>query len=88
MLPQNPTDGFEGYPVIMDCIAEGDPKPTIQWDKNTVMNDFDQKRLVQSIFYLHVAWTSFFVSDAKVSHKIIFFQTFQTIALYSFKSSF
>ncbi|XP_046676097.1 inactive tyrosine-protein kinase 7-like [Homalodisca vitripennis] len=44
VLPQNPTDGFEGYPVIMDCIAEGDPKPTIQWDKNTVMNDFDQRR--------------------------------------------
>ncbi|XP_054284012.1 inactive tyrosine-protein kinase 7-like isoform X2 [Macrosteles quadrilineatus] len=44
VLPQNPTDAFEGYPVIMDCIAEGDPKPTIQWDKDTVMNDFDQRR--------------------------------------------
>ena len=29
---------------MIDCVAEGDPRPTIQWDKNSVMNDFDQRR--------------------------------------------
>lgn len=44
MLPQNPTEAFEGYPIMLDCTAEGDPKPAIQWDKNSQMNDFDSKR--------------------------------------------
>ncbi|XP_039280486.1 LOW QUALITY PROTEIN: inactive tyrosine-protein kinase 7 [Nilaparvata lugens] len=44
VLPRNPTEAFEGYSIQMDCVAEGDPKPTIQWDKNSVMNDFDTKR--------------------------------------------
>ncbi|XP_075214156.1 inactive tyrosine-protein kinase 7-like [Lycorma delicatula] len=44
VLPQNPTEAFEGYPIMLDCTAEGDPKPTIQWDKNSQMNDFDSKR--------------------------------------------
>ncbi|RZF35776.1 hypothetical protein LSTR_LSTR012074 [Laodelphax striatellus] len=44
VLPRNPTEAFEGYSIQMDCVAEGDPKPTIQWDKNSVMNDFDSKR--------------------------------------------
>ena len=29
---------------MIDCIVEGDPKPTIQWDKNLQMNDFDPAR--------------------------------------------
>lgn len=31
---------------MIDCVVEGDPKPTIQWDKNLKMNDFDKTRLV------------------------------------------
>ncbi|KAG8225401.1 hypothetical protein J437_LFUL004601 [Ladona fulva] len=44
IVPQNPTEAYEGYPVMMNCKAEGDPPPTIQWDKNSVLNGFDQKR--------------------------------------------
>lgn len=48
MLPQNPSEAIEGYSVLIDCAAEGDPKPTIQWDKNSVMmNDLDNRRFVK-----------------------------------------
>ncbi|XP_046400427.1 inactive tyrosine-protein kinase 7-like [Ischnura elegans] len=46
IVPLNPTEAYEGYPVMMNCKAEGDPPPTIQWDKNSVLNGFDQKRFV------------------------------------------
>lgn len=42
ILPKNPTEGFEGSSVRLDCGAEGDPAPTIQWDNKNV--DFSQKR--------------------------------------------
>lgn len=29
---------------MIDCVVEGDPKPTIHWDKNLKMNDFDHSR--------------------------------------------
>ncbi|XP_067142021.1 inactive tyrosine-protein kinase 7-like isoform X1 [Centruroides vittatus] len=38
------TEAYEGYPVILDCKASGDPPPTIQWDKNNALNGFDKKR--------------------------------------------
>lgn len=44
MLPKNPTEAIEGFSIMLDCIAEGDPKPTIQWDKNLKMNDFNHSR--------------------------------------------
>ncbi|XP_049818560.1 tyrosine-protein kinase-like otk isoform X2 [Aethina tumida] len=44
LLPKNPTEVIEGQPVALDCVVEGDPKPTIQWDKNSKMNDFDSTR--------------------------------------------
>jgi len=47
--PDNPTYADEGLPIVIDCAAEGDPKPTIQWDKDSVMNDFDDKRWVAVI---------------------------------------
>jgi PTK7 protein tyrosine kinase 7 len=40
----NPTEATEGQSVWIDCVVEGDPKPTIHWDKNLKMNDFDQSR--------------------------------------------
>jgi PTK7 protein tyrosine kinase 7 len=39
-----PTEATEGQSVWIDCVVEGDPKPTIHWDKNLKMNDFDQSR--------------------------------------------
>ncbi|XP_063911044.1 tyrosine-protein kinase-like otk [Zophobas morio] len=42
--PKNPTEATEGQSVTIDCVVEGDPKPTIHWDKNLKMNDFDQSR--------------------------------------------
>lgn len=44
VLPKNPTEAVEGYSVMIDCVVEGDPKPMIQWDKNSRMNDFDKSR--------------------------------------------
>ncbi|XP_014667914.1 PREDICTED: inactive tyrosine-protein kinase 7-like [Priapulus caudatus] len=41
--PSN-TTAKEGYEVMLHCAAEGDPKPTIQWDKNGHLSDFDKKR--------------------------------------------
>lgn len=42
--PQNPTEAIEGYPVMLHCAAEGDPKPTIQWDRDSRMNNLDNPR--------------------------------------------
>lgn len=39
ILPDNPTEAIEGYPVMLHCFAEGYPTPTIQWDKDSRMND-------------------------------------------------
>ncbi|XP_066909298.1 inactive tyrosine-protein kinase 7 isoform X1 [Halyomorpha halys] len=44
VLPQNPTYVSESSIVIMDCMAEGDPKPAIHWDKNSDMESFDKTR--------------------------------------------
>lgn len=44
VFPQNPTDASEGQSVMIHCQAMGDPMPTIQWDKNNVMNGFDRNR--------------------------------------------
>ncbi|GIY43566.1 inactive tyrosine-protein kinase 7 [Caerostris darwini] len=34
----------EGDPVTLHCLAEGDPLPIIQWDKNNELNGFNHKR--------------------------------------------
>ncbi|XP_074645987.1 inactive tyrosine-protein kinase 7-like [Tubulanus polymorphus] len=41
--PHN-TTAYEGYEVLLDCVAIGDPTPTIQWDKNSQVNAFDRER--------------------------------------------
>ncbi|XP_015603298.1 inactive tyrosine-protein kinase 7 [Cephus cinctus] len=42
--PEDPTESIEGYPVMLHCAAEGDPKPTIQWDKDSRMNNLNSPR--------------------------------------------
>ncbi|XP_012151673.1 tyrosine-protein kinase-like otk isoform X1 [Megachile rotundata] len=42
--PQNPTEAIEGYPVMLHCAADGDPKPTIQWDRDSRMNNLNNSR--------------------------------------------
>lgn len=42
--PKNPVNVNEGESIMIDCIVEGDPEPTIQWDKDSKMNDFDLTR--------------------------------------------
>ncbi|XP_045463115.1 tyrosine-protein kinase-like otk [Harmonia axyridis] len=44
VTPKNPTEATEGQSVIIDCVVDGKPKPTIHWDKNLAMNDFDKSR--------------------------------------------
>ncbi|GFS45045.1 inactive tyrosine-protein kinase 7 [Nephila pilipes] len=38
------TVAYEGEPVILHCLAEGDPLPIIQWDKNNELNGFNHTR--------------------------------------------
>ncbi|XP_065213547.1 tyrosine-protein kinase-like otk [Planococcus citri] len=42
ILPKSPSEGLEKSSVRLDCAAEGDPVPTIQWNNNLV--DISQKR--------------------------------------------
>ena len=60
--PQNAT-AYEGYPVMIHCVANGDPEPTIQWDKNSKVNSFDLNRFkVRTDFYLCVCREMIIVS--------------------------
>lgn len=43
ILPKNMT-ATPGGSMLIDCAAAGFPMPTIQWDKNTVVNGFDERR--------------------------------------------
>lgn len=43
--PEN-TTAVEGLEIMLSCVAEGDPKPTIQWDKNSRMNNLNDDRFV------------------------------------------
>lgn len=38
------TEATEGQPLMLHCMADGDPRPTIRWDKNGEMNGFDSQR--------------------------------------------
>lgn len=38
------TRAVEGYSAMLHCKATGDPAPTIQWDRNNVLNNFDPQR--------------------------------------------
>ncbi|KAL1516132.1 hypothetical protein ABEB36_000053 [Hypothenemus hampei] len=42
--PKNPVNINAGDSATIDCVVEGDPEPTIQWDKDLKMNDFDSSR--------------------------------------------
>ncbi|KAL0273509.1 UNVERIFIED_CONTAM: hypothetical protein PYX00_006148 [Menopon gallinae] len=42
--PLNPTEVVEGSPVTLHCVADGDPAPTIKWDKNGEINGLDPQR--------------------------------------------
>lgn len=41
--PQNTTEVMEGQQLMLHCMAEGDPRPTITWDKNGEVNGFDSR---------------------------------------------
>ncbi|CAH0388728.1 unnamed protein product [Bemisia tabaci] len=46
-IAKNPTQALEGYSITIDCVADGYPKPTIQWDKNTITQEhFDRSRFL------------------------------------------
>ncbi|PSN56697.1 Tyrosine-protein kinase-like otk [Blattella germanica] len=44
VYPLNPTEAYEGNLVMIHCVAEGDPKPTIKWDRNSNFSGFDRNR--------------------------------------------
>ena len=60
VYPQNPTEAYEGYPIMIHCIADGDPKPTIKWDRNSNFSGFDRSRWLETknVMFSSVAqWT-------------------------------
>ena len=48
VYPKNPTEAYEGYPIMIHCIADGDPKPTIKWDRNSNFSGFDRNRWLET----------------------------------------
>lgn len=52
--PSN-TTAYEGYPVMIHCIAIGDPNPTINWDKNGNVNGFNPSRFKVSCLINYLA---------------------------------
>lgn len=55
VVPKNPTEVFEGSTVMIDCKAYGEPTPTIQWDKNNIINGFDNERYINmTLDWFHV----------------------------------
>jgi PTK7 protein tyrosine kinase 7 len=47
-LPSNVTFAKEGEKVELNCRATGQPVPTIQWDKDSVMDGFTSDRYILS----------------------------------------
>lgn len=43
VLPRN-TTAYEGHRTMLHCVAIGDPKPTVWWDKNSEVNVWDVNR--------------------------------------------
>ncbi|RWS25695.1 inactive tyrosine-protein kinase 7-like protein, partial [Leptotrombidium deliense] len=50
----------EGDNVTLDCVAEGDPKPIIHWDKNNLPNGFTSSR------YIFHSNGTLFITDAQL----------------------
>ena len=46
VTPSDPTEAVAGQPLLLDCQAYGRPEPSVQWDKNSRLNDFDESRSV------------------------------------------
>lgn len=44
VVPKNITEVQEGFPASIHCVAEGDPRPTITWDKDGSMDGLDRSR--------------------------------------------
>lgn len=47
VLPKNMTI-YEGHPAMLHCVAIGDPRPDIHWDKN-YFQDIDSSRIKVSV---------------------------------------
>lgn len=41
---KTPITANAGESITIDCVVQGDPEPTIQWDKDLKMSDFDLSR--------------------------------------------
>lgn len=46
VLPQNPTRVIEGQSIMFHCEAEGYPKPTLKWDRNSNFSALEQERYI------------------------------------------
>ncbi|KAF0304392.1 Inactive tyrosine-protein kinase 7 [Amphibalanus amphitrite] len=47
VTPSNPTEAVVGQPLLLDCQAYGRPEPSVQWDRNSRLNDFDDTRFTR-----------------------------------------
>lgn len=48
------TTAIEGHSAMIHCLATGEPTPTVQWDRNNKINDFDYSRFKVSQSVLQV----------------------------------
>lgn len=39
---------YEEHSIMLHCVATGDPKPTIYWDKNQLQENWDPNRFTVS----------------------------------------
>ncbi|KAH3873129.1 hypothetical protein DPMN_036355 [Dreissena polymorpha] len=42
-LPANKT-AYEGHSMMLHCVASGDPRPSITWEKNQIRDNWDRNR--------------------------------------------
>ncbi|XP_037080569.1 inactive tyrosine-protein kinase 7-like [Pollicipes pollicipes] len=47
VTPSNPTEAVAGRPLLLDCQAYGRPEPSVQWDRNSRLNDLDETRFTK-----------------------------------------
>ena len=47
------TTAYEGYPVMIHCLAVGEPKPKVRWDKNHMNQPLDENRFTVSRFQIY-----------------------------------
>ena len=59
LQPSN-TTAYEEHSILLHCVATGDPRPTIYWDKNQLYENWDSSRftvpmLCQTLYRVRIS---------------------------------